>query len=55
MTKEEMDFYELIKSVRKEFKKIANDPEIRKEPFFRLKSFELELNVVASKARAKQS
>lgn len=46
----QMDLYDLVKEIREQFKKIANDPEIKDDPLFELRSLELELNVVISKA-----
>lgn len=40
----EMGIYELVKSVREDFKKIESDQEIQKNPLFTVKTLELTLN-----------
>lgn len=45
-----MGIYELVKGIREEIKKVNDDPDIQEHPLFFLKTLELELNVVVTKA-----
>jgi hypothetical protein len=48
MNKDEIGIYELVKGIREDFKKVADDPEIEKNPLLILKTVEISLNVVVS-------
>jgi len=50
MQQKEIGIYELVKSVREDFKKIEDDPEIKKDPLFTLKTLELTLNATVTSA-----
>lgn len=50
MSEQEVGFYELVKGVREELKKIALDQDIQQNPLLILKNIELNLNAVISRA-----